>query len=81
MPAPRAPPTSLHCRSYNCTAANLDGLPICFSWPVLPSSISKDSFLMTLSNGTKVRPTAAAAWGSHSGCRPACCGRGVGRMP
>ena len=33
-----------------------DGLPICFSWPVLPSTISKEAFQVRLSNGSVVTP-------------------------
>ena len=41
---------------YNCTADHYDGLPVCFSWPVLPSSISKESLLVTLSDGSQLHP-------------------------
>jgi len=39
-----------------------DGLPIEFSWPVLPSSVSPDDFVITLNNGTAVQPRVAAVW-------------------
>ncbi|PRW51084.1 phospholipase carboxylesterase [Chlorella sorokiniana] len=41
---------------FNCTANLYGGLPVCFSWPVLPSSITKESFLIHLTDGTKVVP-------------------------
>ncbi|KAL4437063.1 hypothetical protein ABPG75_004202 [Micractinium tetrahymenae] len=41
---------------FNCTAKNYDGLPVCFSWPVLPSTISPGAITVTLSNGTKMQP-------------------------
>ncbi len=39
-----------------------DGLPIEFSWPVLPSTVDADDFLVNLTNGTSVQPRVAAAW-------------------
>ena len=39
-----------------------DGLPIEFSWPVLPSTVDADDFLVNLTNGTSVQPQVAAAW-------------------
>lgn len=41
---------------YNCLADGYGGLPACFSWPVLPSTITTDVFRVTLSNGTKLTP-------------------------
>ncbi|KAI7836444.1 hypothetical protein COHA_009661 [Chlorella ohadii] len=41
---------------YNCSANLYGGLPVCFSWPILPSSITKESFLVHLTDGTKVVP-------------------------
>lgn len=37
-----------------------DGMPLEFSWPVLPSSIDPTDFLITKSNGQKVVPQGAA---------------------
>jgi hypothetical protein len=37
-----------------------DGLPIEFSWPVLPGSVDRADFLVTKSNGEKVVPEGAA---------------------
>ncbi|KAL4854292.1 hypothetical protein ACK3TF_004982 [Chlorella vulgaris] len=51
-----ATPTTMYTTGFNCTADNYDGLPVCFSWPVLPSSISNTSFLITLSDGSTVVP-------------------------
>lgn len=39
-----------------------DGLPIEFSWPVLPSTVDADDFRVNLNNGTSVQPQVAAAW-------------------
>jgi len=39
-----------------------DGLPIEFSWPVLPSTVDPDDFQVNLSDGTSVQPQVAAAW-------------------
>lgn len=36
------------------------GLPVEFSWPVLPSTVAPSDFLITLSNGQKVIPNSAA---------------------
>ena len=33
-----------------------DALPVCFSWPVLPSSVSRKNFAITLNTGETVRP-------------------------
>lgn len=39
-----------------------DGLPIEFSWPTLPSSVSADDFRVTLNDGTHTTPQVAAVW-------------------
>lgn len=39
-----------------------DGLPIEFSWPVLPGTVDPADFLITKSNGEKVVPEAAALY-------------------
>jgi len=39
-----------------------DGLPIEFSWPVLPSTVDADDFQVNLNNGTSIQPQVAAAW-------------------
>ena len=39
-----------------------DGLPIEFSWPVLPSTVDADDFRVNLTDGTSVQPQVAAAW-------------------
>ncbi|EFN56227.1 hypothetical protein CHLNCDRAFT_145015 [Chlorella variabilis] len=51
-----ASPTNMGTGGFNCTSDHYDGLPICFSWPLLPSTISKEAFLIQLSNGTTVTP-------------------------
>lgn len=33
-----------------------DALPVCFSWPVLPSSVDRQSFAITLNTGAVVKP-------------------------
>ncbi|KAL4424437.1 hypothetical protein ABPG77_006375 [Micractinium sp. CCAP 211/92] len=48
--------TAVWTGGYNCIAENYDGLPVCFSWPVLPSTISNKAITVTLSNGTKMQP-------------------------
>ncbi|MGE4337124.1 MAG: hypothetical protein AB7E55_14270 [Pigmentiphaga sp.] len=37
-----------------------DGLPIVFSWPMLPSTVNPEDFLFTLSDGSQVKPQMAA---------------------
>jgi len=39
-----------------------DGLPIEFSWPVLPSTVGASDFLITLNDGTVTVPEVAAVW-------------------
>lgn len=39
-----------------------DGLPIEFSWPVLPSTLQPDDFAVTLNDGAVVTPLVAAVW-------------------
>jgi hypothetical protein len=39
-----------------------DGLPVEFSWPILPSTLDADDFKVTLSNGTSVTPQVASIW-------------------
>jgi hypothetical protein len=39
-----------------------DGMPLEFSWPVLPSTVDPTDFLVTKSNGEKVTPTGAALY-------------------
>lgn len=39
-----------------------DGLPIEFSWPVLPSTLEPDDFAVTLNDGSVVTPLVAAVW-------------------
>ncbi len=46
--------------AFGYPAEYTDGLPIVFSWPVLPSSINPEDFLFTLSNGTQVTPQLAS---------------------
>lgn len=37
-----------------------DAMPVVFSWPILPSSVSPDAFSITLNTGEVVRPKVAA---------------------
>jgi hypothetical protein len=39
-----------------------DGLPVEFSWPMLPSTLDADDFRVNLSNGTSVAPQVASIW-------------------
>ncbi|HTZ25272.1 MAG TPA: hypothetical protein VMC83_14875 [Streptosporangiaceae bacterium] len=42
-----------------------DGLPVEFSWPILPSTLDADDFKVTLSNGTSVSPQVASIWPNY----------------
>lgn len=48
---------------YNCQTApdQHDGFPICFSWPVLPSSIDRNFFLYKRSDGVEFTPNCISA--------------------
>ncbi len=37
-----------------------DAMPICFSWPVLPSTVNPSNFLLTLNTGQTVQPEVAS---------------------
>lgn len=37
-----------------------DAMPICFSWPVLPSTVNPSDFLLTLNTGQTVQPQVAS---------------------
>jgi len=39
-----------------------DGLPVEFSWPILPSTLDADDFAVKLSNGTTVTPQVTSIW-------------------
>jgi len=39
-----------------------DGLPVEFSWPILPSTLDADDFRVHLSNGTTVTPQVVSIW-------------------
>jgi hypothetical protein len=39
-----------------------DGLPVEFSWPILPSTLDADDFKVGLSNGTSVAPQVTSIW-------------------
>jgi hypothetical protein len=39
-----------------------DGLPVEFSWPILPSTLDADDFKVNLSNGTSVTPQVVSIW-------------------
>lgn len=47
---------------YGASVYYADGLPIEFSWPVLPSSLDPDDIAVTLNDGTVVQPEVAAVW-------------------
>ena len=42
-----------------------DGLPVEFSWPVLPSTLDADDFKVTLNNGTSVTPQVTSIWPNY----------------
>jgi hypothetical protein len=42
-----------------------DGLPVEFSWPILPSTLDADDFKVTLNNGTSVAPQVASIWPNY----------------
>jgi hypothetical protein len=42
-----------------------DGLPVEFSWPLLPSTLDADDFKITLSNGSSVTPQVASIWPNY----------------
>lgn len=56
-----ATPTSI-AALYGGEVLYADGLPIEFSWPVLPSSVAPENFRVNLNDGTSVRPDVAAVW-------------------
>ena len=39
-----------------------DGLPVEFSWPILPSTLDADDFKVRLNNGTSVTPQVTSIW-------------------
>jgi hypothetical protein len=39
-----------------------DGLPVEFSWPILPSTLDADDFAVTLNNGTTLTPQVVSIW-------------------
>ena len=39
-----------------------DGLPVEFSWPILPSTLDADDFRVTLNNGTTITPQVVSIW-------------------
>lgn len=42
-----------------------DGLPVEFSWPILPSTLDADDFAVTLNNGTTVTPQVVSIWPNY----------------
>jgi hypothetical protein len=42
-----------------------DGLPVEFSWPILPSTLDADDFKVTLDNGTSVTPQVTSIWPNY----------------
>lgn len=47
---------------YGAATYYADGLPIEFSWPVLPSTLSPDDIAVILTDGSVVMPQVAAVW-------------------
>ncbi|MBN8866796.1 MAG: hypothetical protein J0H98_04530 [Solirubrobacterales bacterium] len=50
---------------YGFPVLNNAGLPVVFSWPVLPSTVSPSDFRITLSNGDEVMPNSAAVFPNY----------------
>jgi hypothetical protein len=48
--------------SYGYPTTYSDGLPVEFSWPILPSSLDAGDFRVTLNDGTVVKPELAAVY-------------------
>ena len=42
-----------------------DGLPVEFSWPILPSTLEPSDFLITLNNGTTVMPQVSSVYPNY----------------
>jgi hypothetical protein len=42
-----------------------DGLPVEFSWPILPSTLDADDFAVKLNNGTTVTPQVVSIWPNY----------------
>lgn len=42
--------------AFGYPVTNADALPVVFSWPVLPSTVHADNFLLTLNTGEKINP-------------------------
>jgi hypothetical protein len=42
-----------------------DGLPVEFSWPILPSTLDADDFRVNLNNGTSVTPQVTSIWPNY----------------
>jgi hypothetical protein len=42
-----------------------DGLPVEFSWPILPSTLDADDFKVNLNNGTSVTPQVTSIWPNY----------------
>jgi hypothetical protein len=42
-----------------------DGLPVEFSWPILPSTLDADDFKVTLNNGTSITPQVTSIWPNY----------------
>jgi len=42
-----------------------DGLPVEFSWPILPSTLDANDFKVTLNNGTSVTPQVTSIWPNY----------------
>ena len=47
---------------YGSSVYYSDGLPVEFSWPILPSTLDPSDFQVTLNNGTVVTPQVASIW-------------------
>jgi len=46
--------------AYGKSVDHKDGLPVVFSWPILPSTLNPTDFLITLNTGEKLTPEAAS---------------------
>lgn len=49
-------PRGYYSTTFPTLATKFDNMPICFSFPILPSSVEPSQFLLTLSNGLVTKP-------------------------
>lgn len=59
-----APATNLD-MLFSGLATEADGLPVVFSWPILPSTLQHTDFLVTLNTGETITPQAASIYPNY----------------